>query len=155
MVVANREKNGLYFPSWLPWWLRGSRICPQCGRPGFDPWVGKIPWEKGIATHSSVSDWRIPRTEEAGGLYSPWGRQDLDTTEAVTLSLYIPSWINLVPVTHKTCILKSNYSCYKLRGQHHVLKSRSEVAVFIPQQGLRIGRITWINQAELGGKLKT
>ena len=20
-------------------------ICPQCGRPGFDPWVGKIPGE--------------------------------------------------------------------------------------------------------------
>ena len=61
-------KNGLYLPSWLPWWLRGSRICPQCGRPGFDPWVGKMPWEKEIAIHASVSDWRIPGTEEAGGL---------------------------------------------------------------------------------------
>ena len=25
----------------LPWWL-----CRQCGRPGFDPWVGKIPWSR-------------------------------------------------------------------------------------------------------------
>ena len=24
-------------------WLRGWSICPQCGRPGFDPWVKKIP----------------------------------------------------------------------------------------------------------------
>ena len=23
-----------------------SRICLQCRRPGFDPWVGKIPWRK-------------------------------------------------------------------------------------------------------------
>ena len=29
----------------LPWWLRGYSICPQCGRPGFNPWVGKIPGE--------------------------------------------------------------------------------------------------------------
>ena len=28
----------------LTWWLRWYRLCLQCGRPGFDPWVGKIPW---------------------------------------------------------------------------------------------------------------
>ena len=27
---------------WLSWW----RICLQYGRPGFDPWVGKIPWRR-------------------------------------------------------------------------------------------------------------
>ena len=21
-------------------------VCLQCGRPGFDPWVGKIPWRR-------------------------------------------------------------------------------------------------------------
>ena len=26
------------------WWLRQSRTCLQCGRPGIYPWVGKIPW---------------------------------------------------------------------------------------------------------------
>ena len=34
------------------------------------PWVGKIPWEKGMATHSSIFDWRNSRTEEPGGLQS-------------------------------------------------------------------------------------
>ena len=29
----------------LHWWLRWQSICLQCGRPGFDLWVGKIPWE--------------------------------------------------------------------------------------------------------------
>ena len=33
----------------------GKRICPQCRRPGFNPWVGKIPLEKGMATHSSIA----------------------------------------------------------------------------------------------------
>ena len=34
----------------------------------FDPWVRKIPLEKKMATHSSVLDREIPRTEEPGGL---------------------------------------------------------------------------------------
>ena len=29
----------------LPWWLSWRRIRLQCGSPGFDPWVGKIPGE--------------------------------------------------------------------------------------------------------------
>ena len=29
----------------LPWWLRWWRICLQCGRPGFGPWVRKSPRE--------------------------------------------------------------------------------------------------------------
>ena len=39
-------------------------------RHGFDPWVGKDPQEAGMATHSSVLAWRIPWTEEPGGLQS-------------------------------------------------------------------------------------
>ena len=30
----------------LPLWLSWQRICLQCGRPGFDPWIGKIPWRR-------------------------------------------------------------------------------------------------------------
>ena len=37
-------------------------VCLQCGRPGFNPWVGKIPLEKEMATHSSILAWRIPWT---------------------------------------------------------------------------------------------
>ena len=37
-------------------------------RHGFNPWVGKIPLEEGLATHSSILAWRIPWTEELGGL---------------------------------------------------------------------------------------
>ena len=43
--------------------------CP-CRRPGFDPWVGKMPLEEGMATHSRILAWRIPRTEEPGGIQS-------------------------------------------------------------------------------------
>ena len=39
----------------------------RCKRHEFDPWVGKIPLEEGMETHSSIPDWRIPWTEEPGG----------------------------------------------------------------------------------------
>ena len=52
----------------------------NAGGPGFDPWVRKIPLEKGMATHSSILAWRIPWTEEPGRLQS-LGCKELDTTE--------------------------------------------------------------------------
>ena len=39
----------------------------------------KDPLEKEMATHSSILFWRIPRTEEPGGLQS-MGSQELDMT---------------------------------------------------------------------------
>ena len=37
---------------------------------GFNPWVGKIPWIKELATYVSILAWRIPWTEEPGRLQS-------------------------------------------------------------------------------------
>ena len=38
------------------------------------------PVEEGMATHSSILAWRIPSTEEPGGL-QPVGSKELDMTE--------------------------------------------------------------------------
>ena len=35
-----------------------KRICPLCGRHGFDSWVGKISWRR--AWQPSILAWRIP-----------------------------------------------------------------------------------------------
>ena len=43
------------------------------------------PLEKGMSTHSSILAWRIPWTEESGGLQSM--ESQLDTTERLTFSL--------------------------------------------------------------------
>ena len=40
---------------------------------------GEHPWEKEMATHSSILAGRIPWSEEPGGL-RPWGCEELDTT---------------------------------------------------------------------------
>jgi len=44
--------------------------CRRHERCEFDPSVGKIPPEKGMATPSDIFAWRIPWTEEPGGLQS-------------------------------------------------------------------------------------
>ena len=59
-------------------WLSWERIHLQCGRPGFDTWVGKIAWRKE----------RLPTPVWPGefhGLYSPWGCQESDKTEPLSL----------------------------------------------------------------------
>ena len=62
------------------WW----RICLQCRRPGFDPWVGKIPWRR---------EWQPTPVFLPGEFhgqrsledYSPWGQKEPDMTEQLPL----------------------------------------------------------------------
>ena len=60
----------------------------------WETWVRSLgregPLEKEMATHSSILAWRIPWTEELGGLQST-GRKESDTTEQLhflSLSLF-------------------------------------------------------------------
>ena len=60
----------------------------QCRGPGFDPWVGKIPWRK---------EWQpIPvflsgefHGQRSWAGYNPWCCKELDMTEQLTLSLLL------------------------------------------------------------------
>ena len=48
----------------------------------------KEPPEEGMATHSSILSWRIPWTEVLGG-YSLWGRKESDTTEPLSVHVFL------------------------------------------------------------------
>ena len=55
-------------------------ICLQCGRPRFDPWVGKISWRRKrqpipVLLPEESHGWRSLMG------FSPWGRKKSDTTE--------------------------------------------------------------------------
>ena len=67
-------------PIWAALVAQLVKDLPQCGRPGSDPWVGKIPWRRE----------RLPTPVfwpgELHGLYSPWGYKESDTTERLTHS---------------------------------------------------------------------
>ena len=56
-----------------------------------ETWVQSLGWEdtpgKGMATHSSILAWRIPRTEELVG-YSTWGLSELDMTNTLLQGRY-------------------------------------------------------------------
>ena len=54
----------------------GKKSAYDVGDPGLIPgW--EVLLEKGMATHSSILDWRIPWTQEPGSLQS-FGAQELD-----------------------------------------------------------------------------
>ena len=71
-------------------WLSGYRICLQCGRPGFNPWIWKIPWRR--ERLPTLVFW--PR--EFHGLYNPWGHKELDMTERLSLSLWVLMYVSKV-----------------------------------------------------------
>ena len=69
--------------SLLPWWLRQWRICLQCRRPGFDPWVRKIPWRREWQPTPGFSPGESHGQRSLVG-YSPRGHKELGTTEPLT-----------------------------------------------------------------------
>ena len=67
--------------------------------------------EKEMATHSSILSWRIPWTEEPGGLQS-MGLKELDTIERLHfLSPYPPPWPLLIS--------PGAFKCTLSRGTQH------------------------------------
>ena len=49
----------------------GKSICMQCGRPGFDSWVGKIPWRRKWQSTSVLLPGKSHGQRSLVG-YSPW-----------------------------------------------------------------------------------
>ena len=63
-----------------------KKICLQCRKPRFDPWVGKSPWRRKWQPTPVFLPGRSHGRRSLVG-YSPWGHKELDTTEhAHTLS---------------------------------------------------------------------
>ena len=58
----------------------GKRLCLQCRRHRFDPWVGKIPWRR---------KWQPAPVLLPGESHGQYSRKDSDTTEQLTCSMYI------------------------------------------------------------------
>ena len=64
----------------LPWWLS----LPAMQETQVQSLGRENPLEKETATHSSILAWRIPWTEEPGGLHS-MGLQRVDMTEQLSM----------------------------------------------------------------------
>ena len=88
--------------------------------------------EQGMETHSSILAWGIPWKEEPGGLYSPWGRKESDTTEGLTLPLY-DLFINMPKTSKKFFPLRLGHctiiTSFKCMARH---SAQSHCCVAIP-----------------------
>ena len=73
--------------SGLPWWLRWESICLQCRRPGFNPWVGKIPWKRKWQPTPVFLPGKFHGWKSLVG-YSPWGRR-VGQDWATSLSFFL------------------------------------------------------------------
>ena len=58
----------------------GKSICLQCRRPGFDPWVGKIPWRRKWQPTPVLLPGKSHGQRSLAGC-SPWGHKESDMTE--------------------------------------------------------------------------
>ena len=86
----------LEFTAQFPGGSDGKSICLQCGRPGFDLWVGKIPWKRKRQPTSVLLPGKSHGQRSLAG-YSPWGHKESDTTE------WLHIIVNSQTVIHESC----------------------------------------------------
>ena len=84
-MKINLKKNTTNSLKGLPWWLKCQRICLQCRRPGFYPWIGRIIWRKEWLLTPVFLPGEFHGQRSLVG-YSPWGHKELDMTEQATFS---------------------------------------------------------------------
>ena len=80
----------------------GKESACNCKRPGFNSWVGKIPWEREWypTPVSLLGEFQGQRSLVG---YSPWGCKESDTTEQLTLHFFT--------ISIKLSLLKYNTWC--------------------------------------------
>ena len=90
-------KGPLYFifsdkcvgPSLLMWRSSVSKVSACIAGDLVSFLGGEVPLEKGMATHSSILAWRIPWTEEPGGLLAgSWDHKSWTRLGALSLSFF-------------------------------------------------------------------
>ena len=96
------------------WWLR---IWLQCRRPGFDIWVGKIPWRREWLPTPVLLPEEVHGQRSLAG-YSPWDCKESDTTERLTLSVFLgffppptPSFLLDMMCAFKRCVCLPRVAC--------------------------------------------
>ena len=65
-----------------------KRLCLQCGRPRFDPWVRKILWRRKWQPTPVLLPGKSHGWRSLAG-YSPWGPRESDMTERLHLLTHL------------------------------------------------------------------
>ena len=104
-------------------------VCLQCGRPGFDPWIGKIPWRR---------KWQptpVFLPGESHGQrslvdYSPQGHKESDMTERLHFQLKYYLCVSIISVK-KPSTWKQNKMKIKMRQRQDRKNTHSKYFWYI------------------------
>ena len=66
-----------------------KKICLQCGRPGFNPWIRKIPWRRKWQPTLVLLPGKSHRQRSLAG-YSPWGCKSQTRLSNFTFTVDFP-----------------------------------------------------------------
>ena len=87
-LFASRDKRSSHhrISNWKqePSWGSLEMLLAAEPRPGFDPWVGKIPWRREWQPTSVILPEKLHGERSLEG-YSPWGHQESDMTEPLSI----------------------------------------------------------------------
>ena len=86
----------------LPRWCSGKESTCQCRRYRrcrFNPWVGKIPWRRECQPIPVFLPGKF-QGQRSLVSYSPWGGQELDTTEQLSTHMHC-----CIPFSSKYCVI--------------------------------------------------
>ena len=139
-LLWERTKS-LLVQSGLSWWFKWWRICMQCKRPRFDPWVRKIAWRREGQPTAIFWPREFSGQRSLAG-YTPWGCKESHTTERLILlfSLLIQSMICIFRFlrncqgVHQGCILSP--CLFNLYAEYIIWNARLDES----QAGIKIAR---------------
>ena len=136
----------------------GKSICLQCGRPGFDPWVGRRKWQPTpvLLPGKSQGQRNLPGC-------SPWGLKESDTTERLHFHFHFCFWPELQTpargskdLGHKEAYLGLTQEVtvrgmvfYKCLKEHHIVETENNFynplvnSAFYPQMFLNEIGFIW------------
>ena len=97
---ASSYKQYLYSTAWIPRWLSGKESACNAGNLGSMPGSGRSLDEE-MAPHSSILTWRIPWTEEPGGLQSTglqrvghnWAKHSSSIQYRICINLFLQIYL--------------------------------------------------------------
>ena len=91
------------------------RVCLQYGRPGFDPWVRKIPWRRKWQPTLVFLPGKSHGQRSLAG-YNPWGSKESDTTERLqsfndlwNSIMFVLTWVPLKPESETNIWVMADY----------------------------------------------
>ena len=113
----------------------------QCRRPGFEPWIGKILWQREPQSTPIFLPGESHRQRSLAG-YSPWGRKEPDTTERPSTVDKLRSWGRWVGGSGRWGHMYTCGQFMLMRGKNH-----HNIVIFLQLNSLK--KITFVDPQEI------